>query len=197
MKNHKQLSFKTRSLSVLVPIFATLCLWNPLSTQATAPRLTSELFGEAKVADIVSYQLSPINAITKAESDLALELTKEAFKAAGKSPVLDLLPSKQLATYALMNNDVVGLIASSRDLSTKQKSQVKVLPFLLMNNTVNDEAIALVLSTNTKGNELAQAFNDGLKKIIKNGQYLEILEKYRGKGKVPADYFTRLKKLQN
>jgi hypothetical protein len=197
MKVYQTLNLKTPSSRLLLLLFSAFYLWNPLNAQATAPRVTPELFGEVKVADIVSYQVAPINAKTKAESDLAVELATAAFKAAGKSPVIDVLPSKQLATYALLKNDVIGLIANTRDLTTKQKSQYKVMSFLLVGNDSNDESIALILNTNSRGNELSQAFSEGLQTVIKNGQYLEILEKYRGNQKAPADYFTRLKKSPN
>jgi len=193
MKNYKIFSSFKFTQSSLLAIFAICSLFFAWTAQATAPRVTPKLFGEVKVADIVSYQLSPLNSASKADGELGMELLTEAFKAVGKSPVVDMLPSKQLATYALFSNDVAGLIGSPRDLAAKQKSQYRLTPFLLVGAAPNEDVIALIASTNARGSELNQAFNDGLQKIIKNGKYLEILEKHRDKEQIPANYFNRLK----
>jgi len=193
MNNYRISGLFKFSQSAAVAIFTMFCTVYSWNAEATAPRVTPKLFGEVKVADIVSYQLSPLSSTSKVDGELSMELLTEAFKASGKSPVIDVLPSKQLATYALFNHDVAALIGSPRDIGAKQKAQYRLTPFLLTGVAPNDDAIALIVSTNVRGNELNQAFNDGLQKIIKNGKYLEILEKYRGKEQIPANYFNQLR----
>jgi len=176
----------------LLAIFCLVCSW---SAEATAPRIAPGLFGEEKKADIVGYQFAPLEA-SKSDGELpvgklAVEIVTEAFKAAGKTPLVDVLPSKQLAKYALFNNDAVALMGSPQDLAAKERNQYRVVTFYL--RAPADEPVALIFSK-ARGNVLHQAFNQGLQTIIKSGKYLEILEKYRGKGQVPADYASRLKR---
>jgi ABC-type amino acid transport substrate-binding protein len=162
---------------------------------ATAPRITGQMFGEEKKADIVGYQALPMDASAKSESALAMEIVTEAFKAAGKTPTVDLLPSKQLAKYALLNNNVVALLGSPQDLTEQEKNQYRVVTFFLKGSAPGEESVSLIFSKkNARGDEWHQAFNEGLQKILKNGKYLEILEKDRGKGQVPSDYVNRLKR---
>ena len=191
MKNYKDFS---RSVCVgmarLLAMSCLVCSWN---AQATAPRIAPQLFGEEKKADIVGYQFTPLEA-SRSNGELpvgklAEEIVTEAFKAAGKAPVVDVLPSKQLAKYALFNNDAVALMGSPRDLAAKEKKRYHVVTFYLRAG----EPISLIFS-DARGRELHKAFNQGLQEIIKSGKYLEILEKYQGKGHVPADYASRLKR---
>lgn len=162
-----------------------VCAW---SAHATAPRITAQLFGEERKADIVAYQSVPAEA---AEHELAVEIVKEAFKAAGKKPILDVLPSKQLATYALTNHDVVGLLGSPQDWAGKDKKQYGIVVFYLKSRA--DEPVGLVFSQ-AHGKTLQKSFIEGMQKLIKSGKYLQMVEKFRGK--LPADYVVRLK-LQN
>lgn len=170
--------------SGLLAIFLLVC---SCSAQATAPRITPQLFGEELKADIVGYQSEPFDAAAKSDSALQVDIVKEAFKAAGKTPTVDVLPSKQLAVYALSNNDAVALMGVAQDIAAKK--QYRMVTFYLR----ADEPVSLMFSKkNVNGNELYQAFNEGLQKIVKNGKYLEILAKYHVK--VSADYVTRLQR---
>lgn len=171
----------------LLSIFLLVCSFN---AEATAPRITPQLFGEEQKADIVGYQLEPFDAAAKSDSALEVEIVKEAFNAAGKTPSVDVLPSKQLASYALSNNEALGLMGGAQDMAAKQKKEYRQVTFYLK----ADEPVSLFLSRKSAyGNELYQAFNEGLQKIVKNGKYLEILEKYHVK--VSGDYLSRLKRL--
>lgn len=175
----------------LLAIFCMVCSW---SAEATAPRITSQLFGEEKKADIVGYQFAPLEAGIKSDSELAVRIVTEAFSAVGKTPVVDVLPSKQLATYALFSHEAVALMGSQQDLVAKEKNQYHVVTFYLRGITPNEEPISLIFSKkNPHGDELHRAFNEGLQKILKSGKYLEILEEHHGKGHVPTDYASRLK----
>ena len=158
------------------------------SAQATAPRITAQLFGDEKKADIVAYQSASSDA--KSEAELTLAIVTEAFKASGKTPIIDVLPSKQLATYALFNNDAVALMGSPQDLAGKDKKQYGVVAFYLRGT--DDEPVVLIFS-NVHGKELHKAFVSGMQKIIKSGKYLQMIEKSRGK--LPADYVGRLQRL--
>lgn len=191
MKNH-QTQVLSRSawlgITYCVAMFCLVCSW---SAEATAPRIAPQLFGEEKKADIVGYQFAPSDASAKSDGELAVEIVTAAFNAAGKKPVLDVLPSKQLAKYALFNKDAVALMGRLQDLTAREKNQYRVVTFYL--RAQGEEPVALIFSK-ARGNELQLAFSQGLQKIIKSGKYLEILVKYCGKGQVPADYASRLKR---
>ncbi len=47
------------------------------------------------------------------------------------------------------------------------------------------------------GKELGAKYTNGLKIIIENGKYIEILEKYYGRGKIPQDWFMQLEKFKH
>ena len=193
MKNYK-IPFFTRSAgSGLILLLVMCCLVCSRSAEATAPRIAPQLFGEEKKADIVGYQFAPLDAAAKSDGELAVEIVTEAFKAAGQAPAVDVLPSKQLAKYALLNNDAVALMGRSQDLTAKEKNQYRVITFYLRGTAQGEEPVALIFSK-ARGNELQLAFNKGLQNIIKSGKYLEVLEKYHGKGQVPSDYAGRLKR---
>ena len=184
--------FTGGNMARLLAMFFLVC---SCSAQATAPRITAQLFGEEKKADIVGYQFSPVDAAARSDSALAVEIVTEAFKAAGKAPVVDVLPSKELAKYALLNNDAVALIGGSQDLTAKEKNQYHMITFYFRGIAPGEEPVFLIFSKkNARGKELQPAFNEGLQKIIKSGKYLELMEKYHGKDKVPADYASRLKR---
>lgn len=172
-----------------------LCLFCSWNAEATAPRVAPQLFGEEMKSDIVGYQFAPLDHPVKPEEALLKELIAEAFKAAGKTATLDVLPSRQLAKYALLNNDAVALMGSQGDLAAKEKSQYRVVTFYLRGAAPGEEAIALIFSKkHVRGNALQRAFDAGLQKIIKNGKYAELLEKHLGKGPDIADYVMRLKR---
>ncbi|MFA6971743.1 MAG: hypothetical protein WC208_10125 [Gallionella sp.] len=185
MKNYH--SFACSAWGGMTRLVAIVLLVFSSSAYATAPRITAQLFGEERKTDIVAYQSAPSEAAAKSDSALTVEIVTAAFKAAGKAPTVDVLPSKQLATYALFNNEAVALMGSPQDLAEKDKNQYRVVTFYLR----ADEPVELIFS-NARGKELHKAFVDGLQKILKNGKYLEILEKYHVK--VPADYVGRLKR---
>ena len=175
-----------RTMTGLLAAAALACSF---SAQATAPRITPQLFGEEQKADIVGYESAPINAATRSENALEVEIVTEAYKAEGKTPRIDVLPSKQLATYALINNDAQGLIGTLQDLASQDRKQYRQVTFYL--GASKDKPVALIFSK-AHGNELYQAFNEGLQKIVNSGEYMTILHKYHDK--VSADYLGRLKR---
>lgn len=182
--------FTWNGVARLLALFCLICSWG---AEATAPRIAPGLFGEERKADIVGYRFEPQASAVQSEGELAVEIVKEAFNAAGKAPVLDVLPSKQLAKYALLNNDAVGLMASRGDLTAKERKRYSVVTFYLRG--AEETPVSLFFNKkNARGNELYKAFNEGLQKIVKNGKYLEILERHYGKGRAPADYASGLKR---
>lgn len=173
---------------------AALCLLCSWDAGATAPRIAPQLFGEELKADIVGYPFAPLASPVSAEDALVQELIAEAFKAAGKTVTLDVLPSRQLAKYALLSNDAAALLGVRSDLAAREKGQYRVVTFYLRGAAPDEEAIALLFSKkNARGNVLQRAFDAGLQNIIRSGKYAELLEKYLGKGKLPAGYVNRLK----
>jgi hypothetical protein len=178
----------------LVRVLVLFCLMDSGVAQATAPRITPQLFGEAKKADIVGYQFAPFDAAAMSDGEVAVNIVMEAFKAAGKTPALEVLPAKQLATYALFNNDAVAIIGSLHDLPEKERKRYRAVTFYLRGNASTEEPISLIFSKSSRENEWYLSFNKGLRKIITSGKYLEIMEKYDAKREVSADYFNSLKR---
>lgn len=164
---------------------ALLFLAFSMSVEATAPRITPKMFGDERTSDIVAYQ--PAATGENSDSVLTSEIVTAAFSAAGKTPTIDVLPSKQLATYALLNNDAVAMIGNNKDLTEKDRHLHSLVTFYLR----GDEAVVMIFN-NKRGGDLRKAFVEGMQKIIKNGKYLEIFEKSRVN--LPADYMSRLKR---
>lgn len=160
-------------------------LTSSFSVQATAPRITAQLFGEERQSDIVSYQSSA----AQADNLLVLEIVNEAFQAAGKSPVVDVLPAKQLAVYSFFNNDVAGLIGSPDDLAGKVKKQYRVVTLYMAGA---DEQPVVLIFSNQRGLALHKAFANGMQKIISSGKYQQLYEKYHYK--LPVGFILRLKR---
>jgi hypothetical protein len=125
MKTPKRLKFVIGLLS-LCSLF---CSW---TAQATAPRIVAQLFDERK-ADIVSYEIPPLMTTSQADGGLAIAIISAAFNAAGQKLIIDILPAKPLAKYALLNNEVVAMIGDVQDLSVKEKTQVIPEAFYLKN----------------------------------------------------------------
>jgi hypothetical protein len=194
MRYHKTSEFSRSAWVGMASLLAMFFLAFSGSAHATAPRITPELFGEATKADIVGYQFAPPDAAATSDGELAVKIVTAAFKAAGKKPTLEVLPSKQLATYALLNNDAVAMIGSPQDLPEKERKRYRAVTFYLRGIAPAEEPVSLIFSKNARENEWYQAFNKGLRKIIKSGAYLEILEKHHGKRDGEADYFDRLKR---
>jgi hypothetical protein len=194
MKNNNQY-LTSVPLVGMTGVLAMFLLFCSCTEQATAPRISAQLFGEETKADIVGYQSSPMDANARAENALAVEIVTEAFNAAGKTPVVNVLPSRQLAKYALTNNDAAALIGGQRDLTAQEASQYRVVTFYLQGRGAAEEPVSLIFSNkHARANELHQAFSEGLQKIVNSGKYLEMLEKHHGKEHVPAGYFSRLKR---
>lgn len=190
MRKVKTLSFTTSWLNYVIPFLAGCFLLLPLEVQATAPRVSAQMFGEEKHADIVGYQFSPIDEIAKLDGVVITEIVTEAFKASNMAPTIDMLPSKQLASYALINNEATGFIGLLQDLGDAAKNKYPFTNFFFR----GDDTVALIFSNNKQGKAFHEAFNQGLQKIIKDGKYTEIMEKRFGNGKVPDDYLLKLKK---
>jgi ABC-type amino acid transport substrate-binding protein len=146
------------------------------------------MFGDEKKADIVAYQ--SVSSEAKSEAELTQAIVTEAFNASGKTPVIDLLPSRQLATYALFNHDAAALIGSSQDLADQDKKQYSIVTFYLRG--LDYEPVVVIFS-NAQGKELRNDFVAGMQKILKSGKYLQLVEKSHDK--LPPDYVGRLKRL--
>ncbi len=174
--------------SIVARITALLLIACSFSAQATAPRLTAKMFGDEKKADIVAYQ--SVSSETKSESELTQAIVTEAFNASEKTPIIDLLPSKKLATYALFNHDAAALIGSLQDLANQDKKQYSIVTFYL--KSVDDEPVVIIFN-NEHAKALRNDFVAGMQKIIKSGKYLQLIEKSRGK--LPPEYLGRLKRL--
>lgn len=181
--------------SVAASLLLMLGLFISYGAQATAPRIAPQLFGEEKAVDVVAYQVGSADAATKNENLLTIDLLIAAFAAAGKQPVVDVLPSRQLAVYKLARHEVAALVGEHQDLTEQERSRYRVITFHVRTREAEEVPVALFFSKkHARGAELHQAFNAGLGKIIANGTYLKVLEKYQGKGNVPAGYLNRLKR---
>lgn len=162
-----------------------------LNAQATAPRIAAQLFGEETRADIVGYQA--YEPVEKADAQLAVQIVNAAFAAVGKTQSVDLLPSRQLAKYALTNGDALALMVRGGDMRPAELASYHVVTFYLTGVAGKEDVISLIINKNKLGGELRRAFDQGLGKLIRSGKYQELLEVQYGKGQVPAGYFIRLK----
>lgn len=187
MNHHRSSGYAWRGIARLITASLLLCSWN---AQATAPRVAPQMFGEEQKADVVGYQTAQPG-VAGSDGKLLMHIVVEAFKAAGSKPVVDMLPSRQLAKYALQSNDAAALIGSAEDLTDSERGQYRVVTFYLRET---GKPVLLIFSKE-RGIELHLAFNKGLRKILQSGRYLEILEQHHGKGQAPADYATRIQRL--
>lgn len=184
------------SLAGMARLLAVLLLTCSWSAQATAPRVAAQMFGEEKKADIVAYQITAMDADAHSESVLMLEIVQAAFKAVDKTPIVDMLPSKHLAMYALQNNDVVAMVGSVQDLADKDRKQYRAVAFYLSIARPDKEPVALLFGSKHKSAaEWHKAFGQGLKILVKRGDYLKMLEKHFSKEHIPANYLDQLKRL--
>ena len=166
MKNYNKNQVPYRSLSTAVlGLLLALSLLMVGKAEATAPRISPKLFGEEKHADIVGYATAPASAANSAESALTVALVSAAFAAMGKTPSIDVLPSRQLARYALTQNDAVALIGDPSDLTAQEAANYRVVPFYLRSGTTNEEPLSLIVGkSHPRADELLQAFQSGLRK---------------------------------
>jgi hypothetical protein len=164
------------------------------AVHATAPRVAAKLFGEEKNADIVAYQFASTDAKAKPLSELAMTLVVEAFKAVGKSPIIDVLPSKQLALYALTNNDAAVLMGSPQDLDVKEKKQFRTVVFYINAEAPVEVVVALMFGNKkAESKALFAAFNEGMQKLIKSGKYMMLINNNNSTKTEQAALLQRLK----
>ncbi|HEX5364186.1 MAG TPA: hypothetical protein VFW59_07935 [Gallionella sp.] len=192
MKNYKIPGFSS-AWKVIGRLLAVSLLLYSWSAEATAPRITPKLFGEETQTDILRYRLEQSASAPQSEGELLAELATEAFKAAGAAPVLDVQPSKQLAKYALFNNEAMALIGSPQDFSAKEKKSYRLVTFYLRGGTSDGAPVAMIFGKRARADELYKSFNKGMQAILKSGKYQEILEKHHVK--IPSDYAGRLTRL--
>ena len=167
-------------------------LW-PAPALATAPRIAPQLFGEERVTDIVAYRLAPDSAAESAESALAVALVAAAFAAAGQTPVIDVLPSRQLARYVLDQNEAAALIGGPGDPGVAETAADRRVVFYLRET---GEPLSLIFSkTHPRAGKLFDAFRDGLRRIVASGRYRELLEQHGRAPGAAADAVVRLQRL--
>ena len=189
--NSASLDLAKKSITGLL---ATLLLVCAATAQATAPRIAPKLFGEDKPADIVGYQIAAADAQARPLSELALAIVSEAFKAVGKTPVIDVLPSKQLATYALSNNDAVALMGSPQDVTAPEQKKTRSVVFYVQGAEPNETVLALIFGSKKAESKMFYAsFNEGMQKLLKSGKYLNILNSFGLKDAELAAIVKRLK----
>lgn len=173
--------------SALTALLSALMLFCSAGAHATAPRIAPQLFGEEKKAEVVGYQFFG-RGTADAGNAMIAELVRAAFEAGGQKPSVDMLPSRQLARYALLSGDAVALVCSLSDLHEKERKQHWIATFYFNGGSTEAEQVVLACNRqNPRGTALCKAFSRGLQVIVKNGKYREIIEKHMGAGAVPAD----------
>lgn len=165
----------------------------PATALATAPRIAPQLFGEERITDIVGYRLAPDSEAESAESGLAVALVTAAFAAAGQAPVIDMLPSRQLARYVLEQNEAAALIGGPGDPGVAETAADRRVVFYLRET---GEPLSLIFSkTHPRAGKLFDAFRDGLRRIVASGRYRELLEQHGRAPGAAADAVVRLQRL--
>ncbi len=146
---------------------ACLCLVLPLQALATAPRISAEMFGAEKRQDIAAYL------VDQQEMDLMAEIVAEAFRPSGLSPSVDAMPSRQLARYALSSGDAPVLMGTAQDLP--KKGDYRKIGFYIR---PSGEAVFLIFGHGGRADRFYDAFESGLRRMLKSGKYAEILGKH-------------------
>ena len=153
---------------------------------ATAPRISAQMFGVEKKDDIAAYSSSG----SGRDVEMLTELVMAAFAEKGLTPVLDVMPSRQLARYALSSGDSPSLVGLQDDIPVK--GNYRTVVFYLRGK--EGEAELLIFSREgRRADELYRAFNSGLQAILKNGKYRKIVEKHHGR--LPENFELKLKGL--
>ncbi|MBK9160087.1 MAG: hypothetical protein IPM27_00705 [Nitrosomonadales bacterium] len=189
-------SNRTRPFRHIAHLLAIGLMLNSWSAQATAPRVAPKMFGEAQQIDIVGYSSNQISAASEIEGKLTGDLLEAAFKAGGMQPNIDVLPSKQLAKYEFVVNQVPALIVAADGLSAKEKKRYRTVTYFLSDVVHAKSPVLLAFDLNNpRGAKLYKAFDQGLQKIVGSGQYLELMHKHLGQKALHADYLNQLKSL--
>ncbi|MDD2777046.1 MAG: hypothetical protein PHU06_13925 [Gallionella sp.] len=185
--------FTLGSLAHLLAFSLMLFTW---SAEATAPRIAAKMLGEERHVDVVGYYSSSQNTpAAEIEGKLTADLLSAAFQAGGMQPEIDVLPSKQLAKYEFVVNQVPVLICAEGDLTAKEMKRYRLVTYFLSDVANGNNPISLAFDLkNPRGDKLYKAFDKGLQKIISNGKYRELMQKHLGKDAVSANYFSRLQR---
>lgn len=188
----KSVPFPIHALTSLLLLAGLLFAW---SAEATAPRIAPKMLGETRQVDIVGYYSVQDAQTVAEEGKLTGDLLDAAFEAGGMQPYIDVLPSKQIAKYEFVVNQVPALIAAAADLSAKEKKRYRTITYYLRDIAQGQDPVLLAFDLkNPRGNKLYKAFRLGLQRIIANGRYLELMEKHLGKDRVPSVYLDQLKR---
>jgi hypothetical protein len=184
--------FASGNLASLLALCLLLFAWG---AEATAPRVAPKMFGEERQVDVVGYYSDQNSPPAETEGKLTADLLGAAFQAGGMQPYIDVLPSKQLAKYEFVVNQVPVLICAEGDLTAKEMRRYRTVTYFLRDVAHGKNPVSLVFDLkNPRGDKLYKAFDNGLQKIIKNGSYLEVMQKHLGKEAVPSGYLDHLKR---
>jgi polar amino acid transport system substrate-binding protein len=93
--------------------------------------------------------------------------------------------------------DLCGVIRETGEFTIKKEFPGEVDNFVPMEIPNSFGPVSVMIDWNyPDGKRLGAKIDAGLKRIIKSGVYLQILEKYLGKGNVPVDWFIELEKFR-
>lgn len=91
--------------------------------------------------------------------------------------------------------DLCGVIRETGLHTVKQMYPAEADNFVPLEIPKSTGPITIMIDADyPDGSAVGAKIDEALKRIIKNGKYLQILEKYYGKGKVPADWFAELER---
>jgi len=91
--------------------------------------------------------------------------------------------------------DLCGIIKETGEFTIKKEFPGEVDNFVPIEIPNSFGPVTVMIDWNyPDGKNLGAKIDEGLKKIIENGKYLQILERHLGKGKVPDDWFVELEK---
>jgi polar amino acid transport system substrate-binding protein len=94
--------------------------------------------------------------------------------------------------------DLCGVIKEAGEFIVKKEYPDETDNFVPIEIPKSLGPVTVMIDRNyTHGRELGVRVEEGLKEIMENGKYLQILEKYYGKGNVPDDWFADLEKYRN
>jgi len=133
-----------------------------IAAYAVAPRISQDMFGQEINSDILAYDST--NSNDRHHTEVAVQIAKQAFAIEQITLSIDIVPSKQLAIYALFNGDVRALIGKKSDLTSLDQSDYFNSVFYIYDDGTTKIPIALYINKNAQDAEkMFSSFNETIK----------------------------------
>lgn len=153
-----------------------------VSLMATGPRVTASMFSDVK-NEIVAVETSPLYTMKLPNGGVVFEIVTAALKTQNKTATLTTYPIRKMASYYLVQEDVLGALGKTKEFSVEEKKGNIVLPVCRL----QDQEYSIIFNVkNSDAKTISKKYKEGLSAILDNGQYQAILEKYETKNSLPS-----------